>query len=198
DDFHHAIHALLTGERHGYYADFGTLADLVRAWREGYAYAARYSPFRRRRFGNSAIGLPPERFVVCVQNHDQVGNRALGDRLSTLVDFNSLKLAAGLLLLSPYVPLLFMGEEYGETAPFLYFTSHEDPALAEAVRRGRREEFSWQGEAPDPQDEATFVRSRIDPSRGNPVLLALYQELIRLRRSTVRPGHGRSTAQELH
>jgi maltooligosyltrehalose trehalohydrolase len=198
DDFHHAVHTLLTGERHGYYSDFGSLDDLTRAWREGYTYAGRYSPHRRRRHGNSPAGVPPERFVVCIQNHDQVGNRAHGERLSQLVDFESLKLAAGLLLLSPYLPLLFMGEEYGETAPFLYFTSHGDPALVEAVRRGRREEFAWQGEAPDPQDEATFARSRLGSSPGNPALLELYRELIRLRRLLVRPTHDRAVPDELH
>jgi maltooligosyltrehalose trehalohydrolase len=198
DDFHHAVHTLLTGERHGYYADFGSVEDLVRAWREGYTYAGRYSPFRRRKHGNSPAGLPPERFVVCGQNHDQVGNRAHGDRLTALVDFESLKLAAGLVLLSPYLPLLFMGEEYGETAPFLYFTSFGDPALVEAVRRGRAEEFAWQGEAPDPQAEATFARSRLDPSRGNPVLVALYRELLRLRRERVRPTHARQGGDNLH
>jgi maltooligosyltrehalose trehalohydrolase len=197
DDFHHAVHTLLTGERHGYYADFGTMADLVRAWREGYAYAGRYSRVRGRRHGNSPAGLPPERFVVSVQNHDQVGNRAHGDRLAALVDFESLKLAAGLMLLSPYLPLLFMGEEYGETAPFLYITSHGDPALVEAVRQGRREEFAWQGQAPDPQDERTFVRSGLDLARGNPALAALYRELIRLRR-LVRPLYARPVADELH
>ena len=198
DDFHHAVHTLLTGERYGYYSDFGTLEDLVRAWRDGYTYAGHYSAFRGRRHGNAPVGIPPERFVVSVQNHDQVGNRANGERLAGLVDFESLKLAAGLLLLSPYVPMLFMGEEYGETAPFLYFTSHTDPALGEAVRRGRREEFAWQGDVPDPQDEGTFVRSRLAPSQGNPALLALYRELIRLRHALVRPGHVRPVRDDLH
>jgi maltooligosyltrehalose trehalohydrolase len=186
DDFHHAAHTLLTGERAGYYRDFGELGDLVWAYRDGFVYSGRYSPHRRRQHGNSPAGLGRERFVVCVQNHDQVGNRARGERLSALIDRDSLKLAAGLLLLSPFVPLLFMGEEYGEAAPFLYFTSHGDPGLVEAVRRGRREEFAsfgWAGEVPDPQDEATFRRSKLDPSRGDPELLRLYADLIALRRS---------------
>jgi maltooligosyltrehalose trehalohydrolase len=186
DDFHHAVHTLLTGERSGYYEDFGLVEDLVWAWREGFVYAGQYSRHRRRQHGNSPRGLRRDQLIVCAQNHDQVGNRARGDRLSTLVDFESLKLAAGLLLLSPYVPLLFMGEEYGETAPFLYFTSHGDADLIEAVRKGRREEFAsfdWKGEVPDPQDETTFVRSKLDPMRGDSVLQDLYRELIRLRRT---------------
>jgi maltooligosyltrehalose trehalohydrolase len=126
---------------------------------------------------------------VCSQNHDQIGNRAAGERLSALVDFESLKLAAGITLLSPFVPLLFMGEEYGEKAPFQYFTSHLDAELVEAVRRGRREEFvafGWENNVPDPQDEATFRRSRLQPSlkeqEPHATLLSFYKELIRLRR----------------
>jgi maltooligosyltrehalose trehalohydrolase len=189
DNFHHALHALITGERDGYYQDFGTVADLAAAFNEGFVYSGQYSPFRRRRFGNSAKGVPAERFVVCAQNHDQIGNRAKGDRLSTLIDFESLKLAAGIVLLSPYLPLLFMGEEYGETAPFLYFTSHSDPVLIDAVRRGRKEEFaafSWQGEVADPQDENTFLRSRLTPETfHNPsqrLLRDFYRELLALQR----------------
>jgi maltooligosyltrehalose trehalohydrolase len=126
--------------------------------------------------------------VVCNQNHDQVGNRAAGERLSSLVNFEALKLAAGITLLSPFVPMLFMGEEYGETAPFQYFTSHGDPALVEAVRRGRREEFAafgWEGRVPDPQDEQTFSRSYLDHSlkekEPHRTLLRFYQRLIQIR-----------------
>ena len=146
--------------------------------------------FRRRRHGNSPRGIPRSHFVVCSQNHDQVGNRARGERLSSLVNFEAQKLAAGMVLLSPFVPLLFMGEEYGETSPFLYFTSHGDKDLVEAVRRGRREEFSefgWSEEIPDPQDEATFAKSKAatppktrDPHRDD---ASFYQELIRFRRA---------------
>ncbi len=115
---------------------------MARTFREGYIFTGQYSPYRQRRHGNSPRLCGPRQFVVCSQNHDQVGNRMLGDRLSRLVPFESLKLAAGVVLTSPFVPLLFMGEEYGETAPFQYFVSHGDPDLVEAVRQGRREEFA--------------------------------------------------------
>jgi len=190
DDFHHALHALLTGERDGYYQDFGTLDNLAAAYSEGFVYSGQYSTFRRRRHGTSARGVGAERFVVCAQNHDQIGNRAQGERLSALVDFESLKLAAAAVLLSPYLPLIFMGEEYGEAAPFLYFTSHSDPALIDAVREGRKKEFaafSWKGEVPDPQDENTFLRSRLTPeesqSASQRLLQDFYRELLRVRRN---------------
>ncbi|MFO0878968.1 MAG: malto-oligosyltrehalose trehalohydrolase [Gemmataceae bacterium] len=186
DDFHHAVHARLTGERQGYYEDFGAVSDLVRVFRDGMVYTGQYSPHRRRKHGNPAQGLRPEQLVVCVQNHDQVGNRAFGERLGSLVSPPGQRLAAALLLLSPFTPLLFMGEEHGETRPFLYFTSHGDPALAEAVRTGRRAEFAqfnWPGEIPDPQAESTFEQSRLDPSGGDPSLYDLYRSLIALRRS---------------
>ncbi|MGH2704304.1 MAG: malto-oligosyltrehalose trehalohydrolase [Actinomycetota bacterium] len=190
DDFHHAVHAALTGERNGYYCDFGSPGHVVTALNRGYVLAGEYSQFRRRRHGNSAASIEPERFVVFVQNHDQVGNRLRGERLSTLVGFEELKLAAGLLLLSPYMPLLFMGEEYGETAPFQYFVSHSDPALIEAVREGRRQEFaalSGAGEGPDPQDDATFLRSKLEAGWAHEgrrrTLRELYRELIGLRTS---------------
>jgi len=189
DDFHHALHALLTGERSGYYADFGELSQLAAALRAGFVYTGQYSRFRRRRHGSSAAGRPPRQFVVCAQNHDQVGNRARGDRLAGSLPLEKLKLAAGTVLLSPGLPLLFMGEEYGETAPFSYFTSHADPQLAAAVQKGRREEFAafvWQGEVPDPQAEATFLAAKLDPQlrRGGThrSLYGFYRELIRLRR----------------
>lgn len=161
DDFHHAVHALLTGERSGYYQDFGNVAHLAGALKDGYVYSGQYSPFRRRRHGNRADDLPPEKFVVSIQNHDQAGNRAMGERLSSLISFEALKLAAGVLLLSPYIPLLFMGEEYGETAPFQYFVDHSDPHLLEAVRSGRRKEFSHDPtlvDVPDPSSETTRSR----------------------------------------
>ncbi|MFQ5846252.1 MAG: malto-oligosyltrehalose trehalohydrolase [Candidatus Methylomirabilales bacterium] len=190
DDFHHALHTLLTGEHAGYYRDFGTLAHLAKAFAEGYVYSGQYSIYRRRRHGNSSKSFPAQKFVVCAQNHDQVGNRMLGERLSQLVSFDTLKLAAGVVILSPFIPLLFMGEEYGETAPFQYFVSHSDPELLDAVRRGRREEFAaftWQGEPPDPQDEAVFFRAKLDHKlrddgrhRG---LFEYYKELIRLRKT---------------
>ena len=190
DDFHHCVHSLLTGEQAGYYQDYGTLRQLAAAWREGFVYSGQYSPYRQRRHGVSSRHLAAQRFVVCTQNHDQVGNRMLGERLSQLVTFEQLKLAAGLTLLSPYVPLLFMGEEYGEKAPFQYFISHSDADLVQAVRRGRREEFAafgWQDEVPDPQAEETFQRCKLNhglrASEPHTVLLAFYKRLIRLRKS---------------
>jgi maltooligosyltrehalose trehalohydrolase len=160
---------LLTGEWNGYYRDFGSVQQLAKAYRDSFVYDGAYSPFRQRRHGNPARDLPGKQFVVCAQNHDQVGNRMLGERLSQLVSFDSLKLAAGAVLLTPNLPLLFMGEEYGETAPFQYFTSHGDEHLIEAVRRGRREEFdafAWQGHPPDPQAEQTFLRCKLHPLWG--------------------------------
>jgi maltooligosyltrehalose trehalohydrolase len=188
DDFHHSVHVRLTHEDSGYYADYTDPACLPKAINEGYVYTGQYSHSRRRRHGNASADLPGKQFVICTQNHDQVGNRMLGERLSRLVSFDALKIAAGLLLLSPAVPLIFMGEEYGERAPFQYFTSHSDGDLIEAVRKGRREEFAafgWEGEAPDPQSEATFaacvlqwsLRAR-SPHRE---LLDFYRELLRLR-----------------
>lgn len=189
DDFHHSLHTLLTGEQAGYYRDFGKLQHLEKALREGFVYSWDYSPFRKRRHGSSSREIPPSRFVVFSQNHDQVGNRMLGERLSRLCSFEDLKLAAGALFLSPYIPMLFMGEEYGEEAPFLYFVSHSDPALIEAVRKGRREEFQsfeWQGSPPDPQDLSTFLQSRLQWEKRDEgkhrVLLDLHRELIRLRK----------------
>jgi maltooligosyltrehalose trehalohydrolase len=157
----------------------------------------RHSPHRRRRHGRPAIDVPADRFVVCIQNHDQIGNRARGERLATLISPRALRLAAAILFLSPYVPLLFMGEEHGETAPFLYFVSHGDPALVEAVRDGRRREFeafAWAGDVPDPQAEDTFEASRPGwdkaESAAGARLRALYRDLLRLRRSepALRPG----------
>lgn len=188
DDFHHALHALLTGERSGYYQDFGEVRHLAKACREGFVYAGDYSAYRRRRHGSSSRDLPAGRLVVFGQNHDQVGNRRQGERLSALVPFEELKVAAALVLLAPFVPLLFMGEEYGETAPFLYFISHQDPDLIEAVRQGRRQEFAAfheDGLTPDPQDELTFQRSILNhhlrQQDRHQALYGLYQELIGLR-----------------
>jgi len=188
DDFHHSLHVLLTGESQGYYADFDGLGSLARCWRDGYAYTGQYSAHRQRRHGNAPRAAQPQQFVVCAQNHDQIGNRRLGERLAALVDFESQKLAAAATILSPFLPLLFMGEEYGETAPFQYFTSHSDPALAEAVRRGRQAEFAsfrWQTKVPDPQDPATCRRSRLRPGRAkrepHRTLLRFYQTLLQIR-----------------
>jgi maltooligosyltrehalose trehalohydrolase len=189
DDFHHSLHVLLTGERNGYYQDFGHLQHLAKAFREGFVYSGEYSSYRQRRHGVSSEDIPAHHFVVFAQNHDQVGNRASSERLSQLVSFETLKLAAGIVILSPFIPLLFMGEEYGETAPFPYFTSHSEPQLIEAVRKGRLDEFTafqWQGELPDPQDEATFLNAKLNRNLRNEghhrVLLEFYNELIRLRK----------------
>ena len=188
DDFHHAVHAALTGERTGYYADFGGHQPVAEALGEPFVFNGSYSGFRKRRHGAPSVGLPREQFVVAVQNHDQVGNRAVGERLGALVDAPRERLAAALLLLSPYVPLLFMGEEYGETNPFLYFVSHGDPDLTRAVREGRRREFEsfgWGDEVPDPASEETFLRSKLDRTRmrepRHAQLLALHRALLALR-----------------
>jgi maltooligosyltrehalose trehalohydrolase len=189
DDFHHSVHRLLTKEEAGYYADFEGIAPLVATLRDGWYFSGQYSRFRKRRYGNSPQGISSDHFVVCSQNHDQVGNRAAGERLTALVGFEGSKLAAGVTLLSPFVPLLFMGEEYGETAPFQYFTSHGDAALVEAVRHGRREEFAafgWQESVPDPQAQETFSRSRLSHSlkaeETHQTLLRFYQRLIQIRK----------------
>lgn len=190
DDFHHALHALLTGERDGYYRDYGALDDLARAFRDGQAFTGQFSELRQAPYGEPTDGLWTRNFVVALQNHDQVGNRARGERLGALVDVESLRLAAAAVLLSPFLPLLFMGEPYGEAAPFLYFTGFPDPALGRAVTEGRRREFSrfqWQGAVPDPQDVSTFERSKLHPEARlraeGKALWEWYRRLIALRRS---------------
>jgi len=205
DDLHHSLRALLTGDSTGYYADFRGFDDLLKTYRDGWALDGRYSTFRGRRHGNSARHIPPERIVVCAQNHDQVGNRLLGERLSEHVSFEALKLAAAAVILSPYQPLLFMGEEYGETSRFQYFVSHTDPALVEAVRTGRREEFAafqWDDDPPDPQDPATFERSRLnhelksEPRHAG--LREFYKELIELRKTDPAFGFAERDRMETH
>lgn len=190
DDFHHSVHALVTGEQAGYYQDFGRICDLAKACREGFVYSGQYSSFRQCRHGSSSVETPCYQFVVYSQNHDQVGNRAQGDRLSQMVCFEAQKLIAGLVLLSPFIPLLFMGEEYGETSPFQYFVSHGDRDLLEKVRQGRRtefERFGWQAEIPDPAWSDTFARSKLHwdlRERGqHSTLLSYYTELLRVRKA---------------
>ncbi len=168
DDFHHAVHALLTGERGGYYLDFGEPWHVAKALNDVFVYDGCYSPFHRRRHGSRAGGIDRTRFVVCIQNHDQVGNRPRSDRLATLVPPAAQRLACGMLLLSPCVPLLFMGEEYGENRPFPFFCSFEDPRVVEGVRRGRRQEFAaprlpWGSDRPDPQDSDRLGLDLPDP-----------------------------------
>jgi maltooligosyltrehalose trehalohydrolase len=190
DDFHHALHARLTGERDGYYVDFSDPAYLPRAIAEGFAFQGQRSEYFGRERGTPSADLPAERFVISIQNHDQVGNRAQGERLGALVPFEAVKLAAALMFVAPAVPLLFMGEEYGETAPFQFFTSFLDPTLAEAVRRGRMAEFArfaWKRAIPDPNAPSTFVASRLNHSLGNAPrhreLREYYRQWLRLRRS---------------
>jgi maltooligosyltrehalose trehalohydrolase len=164
DDLHHAIHTLLTGETDGYYEDYGGPEHLVKALKHSFVHNGTYSTYRKRTVGSDATDIPARQFVVCIQNHDQVGNRMLGERLTQLVPWDMLKVAAGLYLLSPYTPLIWMGEEYGAEEPFLYFVSHSDAHLLEAVRKGRREEFAgfgWKEEPPDPGDPRTFERSKL-------------------------------------
>jgi len=164
DCFHHALRTCLTGERTGYYADYGDFSAVVKSFREGFVLSGQYSAFRRRRHGSSSVHIHPGRMVVFSQNHDQIGNRMRGERPGEHLYTEQLMLAAAAVILSPYMPLLFMGEEYGETAPFPYFVSHSDEHLVEAVRRGRREEFAAfadQGTPPDPQDEATFLSGKL-------------------------------------
>jgi maltooligosyltrehalose trehalohydrolase len=190
DDFHHAVHALLTGERSGYYEDFGEPAHVASALQDAYVYGGAYSRHRRRPHGRRPYNVPGWRFVAAVQNHDQVGNRAAGERLTHLLSPGRLKIAAALLLSSPFIPLLFQGEEWGASTPFQYFTAHEDDDLAVSVSEGRRNEFAAFGwdpaSIPDPQAEETFNRSRLrweelaDP-RHAPIL-EWYRALIRLRR----------------
>ncbi len=189
DDFHHSLHTALTGEAGGYYQDFQGATDLATAYNEGFVYQGQHSAYRGRRHGNASREWPAASFVIFSQNHDQVGNRAGSERLSTLTGFEAQKLAAVALLCAPQLPLLFMGEEYGEPAPFYYFIEHGDPELIAAVRRGRREEFHsfrWQKTPADPQAWETFAASRLDWSRRDrephATLLRWHRELLRLRR----------------
>jgi len=189
DDFHHAVHSALTGETVGYYQDFGCVSQIAKSLTSGYVYQGEYSKYRLRSHGSVSKGVSGEHFVVFTQNHDQVGNRTNGERLSQLLPFEALKVAAGAMLLSPMLPFLFMGEEYAETAPFQYFVSHQDASLIEAVRQGRRNEFKsfgWEAEPPDPQDPATFWRSRLhwefQASSPHRELRQFYAELLRLRK----------------
>jgi maltooligosyltrehalose trehalohydrolase len=191
DDFHHALHTVLTGESNGYYEDFGSLEQLAKALQHAFVYDGVYSPYRDRLHGRPVIGLSGHHFIVFAQNHDQVGNRARGERLSQLVSIGKQKIAAALVLTSPFVPMLFQGEEFGASSPFQYFSQHEDPELGERVSHGRKTEFEAFGwkpdDIPDPQNPATFERSKLkwneihdEPHAG---LLTWYKNLIALRRS---------------
>lgn len=190
DDFHHCLHTLLTGERHQYYGDYGALEQMAKCFSEGFAYTGEYSVYLERRHGTSAKGESSERFVVCAQNHDQVGNRATGDRLGHLVTTEQVKLAAAAVLLSPFIPLIFMGEEYGEVARFPYFISHTDPDLIQAVRDGRKREFGMtaeQADLLDPYAVETYRLAKLDhaleQAEEHAYLRNLYRELLRLRKA---------------
>jgi maltooligosyltrehalose trehalohydrolase len=199
DDFHHSLHSVLAEERTGYYADFGTMADLAKTLRQAYVYDGRYSEFRQRRHGRSPAGLDGHRFLAYLQNHDQIGNRALGDRSARLMSVGRLKIAAALIFTSPFLPMLFEGEEWAASTPFLYFCDHDDQELAQAVREGRRKEFAAFGwkpeEIPDPQAPETFARSKLDwsemtgPTHAD--VLAWHKQLIQLRRSELALSDGR-------
>jgi maltooligosyltrehalose trehalohydrolase len=187
DDLHHALHALLTGERTRFLVDFGAPEDIARALSEGFVYQGQRSRYRGAPHGTDTRGLAPARFVTCAQNHDQVGNRPMGERIASLVPWDALLPLSTLVVLGSGLPLLFMGEEYGETAPFQYFTSHSDPALARAVSEGRRREFivAGEGDVPDPQAEETFRRSKLSHRRDgrHGALREHYRRLFALRRA---------------
>ena len=190
DEFHHALRAVLTGERDGYYADFGSLELLTKAIRQAWVYTGDYSPYRRRVHGRPPAGLGGDRFVVFLQNHDQIGNRAIGDRITDKVSSGRAKVGAALMLLSPFLPMIFQGEEWAASTPFQYFTDHQDPDLGKAVSEGRRREFAAFGwspdEVPDPQDPATFQQSKLDwdelTSEPHRSMVDWYRRLIALRR----------------
>lgn len=190
DDFHHALHSVLTGDQQGYYQDFGRCSQLAKAYEDTFVYDWKYAPHRHRFHGISCRDRPPTQFVVCIQNHDQIGNQMLGQRLPERVSFDGLKLAAGAVLLSPYIPLLFMGEEYGEPTRFTYFVSHSDPDLIRAVRQGRKQEFEafhYDGEPPDPEAVETYCACNLQwelrESGQHQVLLNWYRHLIQLRQT---------------
>lgn len=189
DEFHHSLHALTTNERNGYYSDFGNITHLAKALESGFVYDGQWSEHRKRKFGTKTAGLAGNNFVVFTQNHDQVGNRMLGDRLSTMLDFELLKVVAGTMLLSPFIPLIFMGEEYAEKAPFLYFIAHEDQELIQLVREGRKKEFKafmHSENVPNPDDIETFNASKLNWehwSNNQKHIFNFYKELIQLRKT---------------
>ena len=190
DEFHHALRVTAGQEKRGYYSDFNGIEHLAKSYKDAYVYDDVYSPHRLKTFGTKAEGNTGNQFIVFSQNHDQVGNRMLGERSSVLVSFEMQKLLLGAVMLSPYIPMLFMGEEYGETNPFQYFVSHTEKELGEAVRKGRTEEFSAfhdPGEVPDPMDENTFLNSKLNWERihqdPHARMLRYYKTLIELRKS---------------
>lgn len=190
DEFHHSVHSLVTGEKNGYYADFGELWQVIKSFNEAYVYDGIYSPHRKKIFGSRTTDIPGSKFVVFTQNHDHIGNRMMGDRIGRLVGFETLKLIAGTMFISPFVPLIFMGEEYNEPNPFLYFTSHSDEELVKLVSQGRKEEFPDfidEEEFPEPQSPEVFEKSGLsfDLRGRRKYLFDFYRELIRLKKSHV-------------
>lgn len=190
DEFHHALHSVVTGEKTGYYSDFGSMELLKKAFTDTYVYNGTYSDHRKKFFGSDASANPGSQFVIFTQNHDQVGNRMMGERLSSLVSFEMLKAIAGTMFVAPYIPMLFMGEEYGEENPFMYFVSHTDENLVQAVREGRKREFEAfhiEGETPDPQAEETLRRSSLqwnyEENPNSKALFEFYKHLIHLRKN---------------
>jgi maltooligosyltrehalose trehalohydrolase len=190
DDFHHTLYVLLDKKGISHYRDFGRPDQLSKAFTDGFVHSGQWVDFRKRTHGASSAGIPGQHFIVFNQNHDLPGNRPGGERLSSLVDFERLKLAAGALLLSPYLPLLFMGEEYGENAPFFFFSDYQDQHHAKTMRESRKKEFAsfeWDQEPPDPQDPAVFLQSKIKwnlrREGDHAILLDWYKELIRLRKN---------------
>ncbi len=208
DDFHHALFTALTGEKQGYYADFGDLGQLAKALEEVFVYDGKYSKYRKRAHGRPVGGLSRHRFLGYIQNHDQVGNRAVGDRIGQIAGLDRAKIAAAMMLTSPFIPLIFQGEEWASSSPFQYFADHE-PEMARLVSAGRKKEFEafgWKAEAiPDPEDPATFLRSKLNWDEAGQAehakMLAWYRDLIRLRRKTPdlndgEPGHTRVSYDE--
>ncbi|WP_419420110.1 malto-oligosyltrehalose trehalohydrolase [Legionella sp. D16C41] len=189
DDFHHALHTLLTKEKNTYYQDYGDISHFLKAYQEGYVYSGEYSAFRKQPHGVSSQAIPADRFVVFMQNHDHIGNRPTGDRLTRVLTPAQLRLGAALLFFSPYIPLIFMGEEYAEVAPFQYFISHTDEQLIEAVRKGRRQEFAFHEhiEVPDPYDPNTYQMSKLKHAlkkeSKHQLMWQYYQRLIQIRRN---------------
>lgn len=190
EDFHHALHAFLSRELDGYYQDFGMLADLAKVLTQGFVYDGCFSSYRRRLHGRPATGISNHRLIGCLQNHDQVGNRASGERTSHLLSQDLLKIGAALVLTSPFVPMLFQGEEWAASTPFLYFTDYQEPELRDSIREGRKKEFAsfkWNlNDIPDPQSEETFIQSKLDWNESklerHHTLLEWHRSLIRLRR----------------
>lgn len=189
DEWHHSLHALLTGEKQGYYSDFGQVKQLAKSYRHAFVHDGVFSSFRKKIHGNSTHGIPGSRFVIYTQNHDQTGNRLLGERMSSLVDFESLKLAAAAMIFSPFVPMLFMGEEYAENNPFMFFVDLQNPALKKKIKNGRKREFKnfWNKQVPpDPFDIEVFERSKPDwtkmKEKPHNQMFSFYKECISIRK----------------